>query len=129
MDPQTDTHSQAWRTAARRAYKERAKQAGVFRVLNTANGRVLLGSGLDLHAPLNRVRFELDMGVCWNADLKRDLAQHGRASFVIEVLETVEPRDDPGFDPKQELERLEQKYLAILDWSTAYNRDERIRYP
>jgi len=129
MDPKTDTDSRAWRTDVRRAYRERAKQAGVFRVLNTANGRALLGSGLDLHAPLNRVAFELDRSMCWNADLKRDLAEYGRDSFVIEVLETVEPRDDPDFDPKQELERLEQKYLAILDWSTAYNKDDRIRYP
>jgi hypothetical protein len=123
------TESRARRAVVRRAYKDRDKQPGVFRVLNTANGRVLLGSGLDLHAPLNRVAFELDMAMCWNAEVKRDLAAFGRDAFVIEVLAKVELRDDPDFDPERELEILEKKHLAQLDWSTAYNKDDRIRYP
>ena len=119
----------ARRAQLRREYKERTKQAGVFRVRNQTNGRVLLGSGLDLRAPLNRVAFELDMGIGQNADLKRDLATYGRSAFVIEVVELVEPGDDPGFDPKRELETLENKHIALLDWETAYNKDSRIRYP
>jgi hypothetical protein len=129
MSADRDNDTRARRSEVRRAYKERAKQAGVFRVRNTTNGRILLGSGLDLHAPLNRVAFELAQGVCWNADLKQDLARYGRDCFVIEVLETVEQGDDPDFDPKRELEILEQKHLALLDWSTAYNKDDRIRFP
>jgi hypothetical protein len=121
--------SQAQRALIRRAYKERTKQPGVFRVINTANRRVLLCSGLDLRGPLNRVAFELDMAMCRNADLKHDLETFGRASFEIEVLETVEPEDDPDFDPKKGLELLEKKYLAMLDWDTAYNQDDRIRFP
>jgi hypothetical protein len=129
VEPRNDTESRAWRAEARRDYKNRAKQAGAFRVVNKANGRVLLGSGLDLHAPLNRVAFELDMGVCRNVELRRDLAKHGRESFVVEVLETIEPRDDPDFDPARALEALERRHLALLDWPTAYNKDDRIRYP
>jgi hypothetical protein len=98
-------------------------------VVNTANGRVLLGSGLDLHAPLNRVAFELDMAMCRNVGMKHDLQTFGRNSFTIEVLETVEPGNDPDFNPERELEILEQKYLALLDRSTAYNEDDRIRFP
>ena len=127
--PRDDTDSRARRAALRRAYKERAKQAGVFRVLNTANGRVMLGSALDLHAPLNRVKFELDMGMCWNPQLKADLETYGRDSFVIEVLETVESREEPDFDPERELAILEQRHLATFDRTTAYNKDDRIRYP
>lgn len=117
------------RVLLRREYEERPKQAGVFRILNTVNGRVWLGSALDLRAPLNRVAFELDMAMCPNADLKRDLERYGRDSFAIETLETVQIRDEPGFDPKRELEILEQKHLAQLDWATAYNKDTHIRYP
>jgi hypothetical protein len=73
--------------------------------------------------------FELDMGVCHLPDMQADLARHGRASFAIEVLDTVEPRDDPGFDPKRELEALERKHLAQLDPGTAYNRAKCIRFP
>jgi hypothetical protein len=129
MSPAGDTDTRARRASLRRAYEERSKQAGVFRVVNTANGRIMLGSALDLHAPLNRVKFELDQAVCWNAGLKRDLETFGRDSFAIEVVETVEPRDDPDFDPAKELEVLELKHLSSLDWTTAYNKDDRIRYP
>ncbi len=131
QDTDSNTHrsSRAYRAAARRAYGERKKQAGVFRVLNTANGRVLLGSALDLHAPLNRVTFELDMAMCWNPEMKRDLETFGRDSFVIEILEKVQSQDDTDFDPEQELQMLERKHLASLDWSTSYNKDSRIRYP
>lgn len=117
------------RAELRLSYKERTKQAGVFRVRNTNNGRILLGSGLDLHGPLNRVAFELDNKNCRHPELVRDLHAFDRSDFVIEVLETVEPTDDPDFDPKKELEILEGKYLASLDRATAYNRDDRIRYP
>lgn len=120
---------QARRAQLRREYKERAKQAGVFRVRNEVNGRILLASGLDLRGPLNRVAFELDMGACQNAELKRDLATFGRNAFVVEVVELVEPGDDPSFDAKRELEALEQRHLALLDWETAYNKDSRIRFP
>lgn len=73
--------------------------------------------------------FELDMGMCHIPDMQADLARYGRASFAIEVLETVEPRDDPDFDPKRELEALESRHLAQLDPATAYNRAGRIRFP
>jgi hypothetical protein len=129
MDLDNTSASRARRALLRHEYEERTKQAGVFRVRNTANGRILLGSGLDLRAPLNRVAFELDTAMSPNAPLKRDLEIFGRDSFVIEVVETLAPSDEPDFDPKRELEILEQKHLAQLDWTTAYNKDDRIRYP
>ena len=109
--------------------KSEPSRPGCSEWCNTGNGRVMLGSALDLHAPLNRVKFELDMGMCWNPELKADLETYGRDSFVIEVLEKVESRDDPDFDPERELEILEQRHLAALDRTTAYNKDDRIRYP
>ena len=116
------------RAELRRSYTERVKRAGIFRVRNTANGRVLLGSALDLHGPLNRVAFELDQKLGRHLDLSRDLEAYPRDSFVIEVIEEVERRDDPDFDPEHELELLERKHLAVLDRKTAYNRDDKIRY-
>lgn len=119
----------ARRAELRQTYAERVKRAGIFRVRNTANGRVLLGSALDLRGPLNRVAFELDMRSTRHPELKRDLEKYPRDTFVIEVMEEVEPRDDPDFDPENELGLLERKHLAALDRQTAYNRDDKIRYP
>ncbi len=42
-----------------REYKERVKPSGVYQVKNLVNGKVLLGSSLNLEGPLNRHRFML----------------------------------------------------------------------
>jgi hypothetical protein len=47
------------RKELKREYKERQKPAGVFRVKNTANNKVLLGSSLNLEGSLNKHRFML----------------------------------------------------------------------
>ena len=45
-------------------YKERVKPSGVFEIKNIANGKVLLGSSLNLEGPLNKHRFMLgSMGI------------------------------------------------------------------
>jgi hypothetical protein len=119
----------ARRAELRQSYTEREKRAGIFQVRNMANGRVLLASALDLRGPLNRVAFELDMKSTRHPELKHDLEGFPRDAFVIEVLEEVKPRNDPDFDPMKELEILERKHLAALDRTTAYNRDDKIRYP
>ncbi len=46
----------------RREYKERQKRAGVFQIKNLANGKVLLGSSLNLDGPLNSHKFMLSVG-------------------------------------------------------------------
>jgi hypothetical protein len=45
------------RQELRREYKERKKPAGIFHIKNTVNGKILLGSGLNLEEPLNAHKF------------------------------------------------------------------------
>ena len=49
------------RKALVRDYKENRRPMGVFRVLNTANGKSLIGTSVDLPGMLNRQRFQLDL--------------------------------------------------------------------
>jgi hypothetical protein len=88
-------------------YKLREKSAGIFRITNTATGKVLLGSSLDLH----------------------DFYRYGRDAFVFEIVEVVKPSDDPGFSVEADLERLEKIYAEQLDRGNTYNLRDRIRYP
>lgn len=117
------------RKEATREYKERTRPAGVFMVKNHANGKVLLGSSLNLEGPLNAHRFMLKIGQHRNADLQRDWDELGADSFTFEILETVEPSDDPGFDVGDELTLLEQIWLEKLQpfGDRGYNTDEKIR--
>ncbi|KYF59139.1 ArsR family transcriptional regulator [Sorangium cellulosum] len=117
------------RKELKRQYLETPKQAGIFQVKNTANGKVLLGSSTNLHGPLNKHRFMLSIGMHMNQELQRDWKQHGADAFTFEVLEVVRQKDEPGFSVSDELTLLEQIWLEKLSplAPRGYNTDARIR--
>src|SRR3954468_10348317 len=95
-------------------YQERAKPAGVFQIKNSANGKILLGSSLNLEGPLNSHRFMLKTGAHKNKALQQDWDEFGPDQFVFEILEQVKIKDDPSFNLKDELTLLEQLWLEEL---------------
>ena len=117
------------RQELKREYKERKKAAGVFQVKNTVNGKILLGSSLNLEGPLNSHRFMLEIGRHRNALLQKEWDQYGAEKFVFEILEAVTMKDDPEFDLNDELELLEHVWLDKLQpfGERGYNADQRIR--
>jgi len=112
-----------------REYLERVKPAGVFQVKNTANGKVLLGSSLNLEGPLNRHKFMLKIGSHTNKALQKDWDELGPDKFIFEILEEVKVKDDPNFNLKDELTLLELIWLEKLQpfGERGYNLNERIR--
>ena len=110
-------------------YLERVKPAGIFQVKNTANGKVLLGSSLNLEGPLNRHRFMLKIGSHTNKALQKDWDEFGSEKFVFEILEEVKRKDDPNFNLKDELTLLEMIWLEKLQpfGERGYNVNEKIR--
>ena len=112
-----------------REYKERVKPAGVFQVKNLTNGKVLLGSSLNLEGPLNRHRFMLKIGSHTNKELQKDWDELGPDHFAFEILEGVKRKDDPNFNLKDELTLLEMIWLEKLQpfGERGYNLNEKIR--
>lgn len=112
-----------------RAYQERVKPSGVFQVKNLANGKVLLGSSLNLEGPLNKHRFMLRINSHSNKELQKDWNDLGEDQFSFEILETVEVKDDPNFNLKDELTLLEEIWLEKLHpfGEHGYNVDAKIR--
>ena len=117
------------RQEMKRAYKEREKPAGVFQIKNLANGKVLLGSSLNLEGPLNSHKFMLTIGRHRNEELQKDWNKFGPENFLFEILEVVKLSTDPGFDINDELALLEQIYIEKLQpfGKRGYNRDTNIR--
>ena len=113
----------------KKEYKERKKDAGVFQVKNTENGKVLLGSSLNLEGPLSGHRFMLTIGRHRNEDLQREWNEYGPDAFVFEILEVVQVKDDPGFNLDDELTLLEEIWLEKLQpfGERGYNPDSKIR--
>ena len=112
-----------------RNYKERRKPAGVFQIKNVANGKVLLGSSLNLEGPLNSHRFMLTTGSHRNKALQNEWNAYGEKNFVFEILETVKVTDDPNFNLNDELTLLEEIWLERLQpfGEKGYNTDPNIR--
>ena len=117
------------RTDLKREYRERAKPAGVFQVRNKANGKILLGSSLNLEGPLNAHRFMLMTGSHKNQALQKDWDEIGPDQFAFEILEEITIKDDPSFNLNDELILVEQIWLEKLQpfGDKGYNTDDRIR--
>jgi group I intron endonuclease len=113
----------------KREYKERKKVAGIFQVKNIENGKVLLGSSLNLEGPLNRHKFLLTTGSHSNKALQKEWKEYGPDKFVFEILEVVDVKDDPSFNPDDELKLLEQIWIEKLQpfGDRGYNTDSNIR--
>ena len=117
------------RKGIKREYKERRKSAGIFQVRNKANGKVLLGSSLNLEGPLNAHKFMLTIGRHRNEALQKEWNEFGRDQFAFEILEVVKVKDDPDFNLSDELELLEQIWLEKIQpfGERGYNADDKIR--
>ena len=92
-------------------YKQARRTAGVYVVRNLASGRVLLGSALNLHGPLNRHRSELRLGSHRCAELQADWNRLGEDAFAFEILATV-PAELAGLERDEALAALEKQALA-----------------
>jgi hypothetical protein len=117
------------RQEIKREYKERKKPAGIFQIKNTANGKMLLGSSLNLEGPLNSAKFMLGIGSHKNEALQRDWNVFGADTFVFEILEVVNVKDDPDFCLEDELTLMEQIWIERLQpfGERGYNPGGKIR--
>ena len=103
------------RKEAVREYKENPPAMGVWAVRNVAEGKVLLGASPNAAGRLNREKFALDFGNHPSRALQADWNRLGPDAFAFEVLDTLEPSDDPAADAKEELAELLDMWLAKLD--------------
>ena len=102
------------RKARIREYKETPRPMGVYRVRNTANGKALVGSSVNLPAILNRHKTQLAMGLHPNRVLQKDWNDCGPDAFEFEILDTLKPPDSPGYDSTDDLRVLEEMWLDKL---------------
>ena len=97
----------------KRIYKESETEAGVYQIKNTKNKKVFVVSTMNLKT-INGKKFQLEMGGYKNEKLQKEWNEYGKEAFVFEVLEVLEKKDDEYFNAKEELEKLEEKWLDKL---------------
>jgi hypothetical protein len=98
-----------------RKYKETPRPAGVYRVRHAHSGRTLLGSSRDAPAMLNRIRAQLEMKGHPSRSLQADWESDGPDAFTFEVVDLLPPRDDPAYDPSDDLRMLESLWREKLE--------------
>ena len=103
------------RKALIRQYKETPRTMGVGAVRNTASGKVLVLSSHDLPALLNRHQAQLRLNAHANRALQSDWNTLGAEAFEFVMLDTLTPKDDPAYDPIDDLRTLEGLWLEKLD--------------
>jgi hypothetical protein len=97
-----------------RKYKEERRPIGIFQVRNKRDGKVFIGSTADLPAMLNRQQAQLRFGGHPVKRLQADWNELGADAFDFEVLDTLKPSEEPGYDPAADLRVLEAMWLEKL---------------
>jgi len=99
-----------------REYKRRPKTIGAYCIRNTSTQKCFVGVNADLDARLNRHRFMLrSNSELVSAELQEDWNRLGEANFEFSILDTIEPPEDPDYDPGDDLEALEELWFGQLD--------------
>ena len=97
--------------------------AGVYRITNTATGRSLLASAINLASTRNRFEFTQSTNAVNGLDprLVADAKAHGIEHLTYEVLDVLEVSPDASADEvRDDLRTLEGLWRDRLDPSTLY---------
>ncbi len=94
-------------------YQEIKIDAGVYQIRNTINQKIFITSTRNLKT-INGKLFGLKNGSFPNRKLQQDLHEFGPETFVIEVLEVLEKKEDAYFDEKDALKKLKEKWLEKI---------------
>ena len=88
---------------------------GIVLIRNTTNDKVFLVPSMDIQGILNRQRFQLTANGHPNKLLQKDWNELGGDKFEFEILDQMEPTDDPSFDARRELDFMEEMWLEKLE--------------
>jgi len=112
------------RSELKRRYRENPPEAGIYRITNTANGKVFIGKSLNVRGKLNGQMFELKLGSHRNRALQKDWNEFGDGSFAFDVVDILKPDDNPQRDMSEDLAALEEAWLEKLQpyGDRGYNR-------
>jgi hypothetical protein len=107
-------------------YKEMKIEAGVYQIKNLKNQKILVKVTPDLRTITGTKSVLLGNGYR-NKQLQEEWNQYGQDAFSFEILEVLEEKDEGYFDKKEELKKLEKKWLQKLQpyGDNGYNQEKR----
>jgi hypothetical protein len=97
------------------SYKQQQFPMGIFQLKNLKNGKILIGSSVNLPAMWNRLQAQLKFGSHLNPILQQEWREFGPENFRYDVLEALEPHSaSPTFNYADDLALLEEIWLEKL---------------
>lgn len=100
--------------AVKKDYLQNPPPMGIYKITCLANGKIFIGSHLNVNGRINRHKFSLDMG---NEEIKpmlEDYRKFGKDKFAFEIIDILKPKEEPGTDYKEELALLEEMWKEKL---------------
>lgn len=94
-------------------YREIPIEAGIYTITNKKNGKVCVVSTRNFKT-INGVKFSLENGGYANKKLVEEWKEYGKDAFSFEIVEVLKPKEDPYYNEKEELAKLEDKWLDKL---------------
>ena len=95
-------------------YKRTLRPMGVYQVRNLVNGKIFVGSSLNLPGRINRHKFELNVGSENIKELQEDYNKYGEENFSFEIIDELKPKEDPEYNYKEDVAVLEQLWIEKL---------------
>ena len=96
-------------------YKQIPPAMGIYQIRNLNNGKIFIGSALNLKGILNSNKFQLDLGSHRNKRLQADWNEFGGTNFAFEILDELVEANGIDYDYKPELQILEEMWLEKLE--------------
>jgi len=98
----------------KKQYLQNPPPMGVYKITNLVNGKIFIGSNLNVNGRINRHKFALENGSEEIKELLEDYKKYGEANIVFEIIDTLKPKDEPGINYKEELITLEELWKEKL---------------
>jgi group I intron endonuclease len=98
----------------KKKYKQTLTPMGIYQLKNLANGKILIGNSKNLPARKNRFEMELLFGNRTDKELQHDVKKFGKENFLFEVLDYLEPKEDPSYNYTEDLKTLEELWIERL---------------
>lgn len=95
-------------------YKQMKYKMGVFQIKNNVNGKIFIGSSLDLKAIWFAQKLQLNNGMHQNCELQKDWKAFGADHFSYEIIDEISQKDDSLIDYKKEIKALEDMIIEEI---------------
>lgn len=98
----------------KRQYKQTIQPMGIYQIRNINNGKIFIGFTKNLNAVFNSIRLQLKTGTFVNRELQMDFNEIGETQFAFEIVDRLEPKEDPQYDYTDDLKTLEVMWLEKI---------------